>query len=475
MKYSFTREQRMLVVNGMLCFVLILLVLQFWLLTATMNAYLGGDQAVIWPATLASLVCLGLSVGLLQYLYALERPVERVVVGNPTQLTMATGTFVVCFAVFGSVSAMMPSLKEKLSLSDGKVSLALAIPVLLGSLGRIPLGVLSDRYGPRIVCIGVLIGTIIPGVLIGFVTNYALLLVCSFFIGVGLASFSGAVGLASGWYPPERQGAALGIYGMGNFGQSLASLGAPVVAAAMGFQWGFWMFALLALIWLVAFVALARDPRRAGPPKKTADFLLLLKESKTWILCLYYFLTFGGMVAMALYLPVLLTDKNLFDLDRIDAGFRTAGFVAVATIARPLGGMLADRYGGLRILLGVFPATALMALVTAAAVSIDGGSMVLFTLGALGKAVAIGLGNGAVFKLVPEYFPRSVGSVTGLVGAAGGLGGFFPPLVLGGIRSATGNYAWGFVLLAGFGLACLVPCWVSYSRAARPAALAEAA
>lgn len=141
------------------------------------------------------------------------------------------------------------------------------------------------------------------------------------------------------------------------------------------------------------------------------------------MLSLYYFLTFGGFVAMALSLPVFLTE--VFGLTKVDAGFRTAGFIVLATLMRPVGGWLADRVGGTRILVFVFPITALFALFMACPL------MTTFTIGALGMAAAIGLGNGAVFKLVPQYFPKTVGSVTGLVGAAGGLGGFFPPLVLG--------------------------------------------
>jgi MFS transporter, NNP family, nitrate/nitrite transporter len=471
MKRVFPREQRMLVVNGMLSFVLILMVLQLWLLTATMNAYLGGDQAVIWPAALASAICFGLSVGLLQYLYALERPVERLAAGNPTQLMLATGSFAVCFAIFGSVSAMMPQLKVRLSLSPGEVSVALAVPVLLGSLGRIPAGLLADRYGPRRATIAVLICSILPAVLIAWVESYALLLVCCFFLGVGLASFAAAAGQASGWYPANRQGMALGVYGMGSFGQSLACLGAPVVAAAMGYVWGFWIFALLAFCWLIAFAALARDPRRTAPPKPLADSLLLFKERMTWILSLFYFLTFGGLVAMAVFLPVFLTD--LFHLELIDAGFRTAGFVALATVARPLGGMLGDRVGGLKILQWVFPVTTVMAACMATAVAAETPVMALFTVGALGMAVAIGLGNGAVFKLVPQYFPRSVATVTGVVGAAGGLGGFFPPLALGLVKKVTGSYTLGFVLLALFAAVCFAVCWALSPRRMHAAALAK--
>jgi NNP family nitrate/nitrite transporter-like MFS transporter len=168
----------------------------------------------------------------------------------------------------------------------------------------------------------------------------------------------------------------------------------------------------------------------------------------SWVLSFFYFLTFGGFVAMAIYLPMFLTE--LFKLTPQDAGFRTAGFVLLATTMRPLGGWLSDKVGGLTILRWVFPFVIAMAFLLTVQ------RMVPFTVGALGMAAAIGLGNGAVFKLVPEYFPQSVGAVTGLVGAMGGLGGFFPPLALGMIRQETGSFNGGFVLLAVFALVCFI-------------------
>ena len=377
--------------------------------------------------------------------------------GSPgLQLALATGAFAVCFAVFGSVSAMMPILRKQLELSPLQVSLALAIPVLLGSLGRIPLGILTDALGGRIVFLGVMVGSIVPAVLMGWVSEYWQLVACGFLIGVALASFSVGVGFVNGWYPPERQGTALGVYGAGNIGQSLAAFGAPVLAGTLGFAGGFWGFALLKMAWLAVFAALARDAPRRGPAKRLADFARPLRERMSWILSLYYSLTFGGFVAMAVYLPIFLTD--IFGLTPRDAGLRTAGFVVLATVMRPVGGWLADRAGGERILRWVFPAVAVFAVFLACPM------MATFTVGALGMATAIGLGNGAVFKLVPEYFPRSVGSVTGLVGAAGGLGGFFPPLVLGGVHETTGSFSGGFVLLAVFSLTCLTVCRVTGCR-----------
>jgi len=353
------------------------------------------------------------------------------------QLALGTGAFALCFAVFGSMSAMMPIISKHMALTPVQKSVALAIPVLLGSLGRIPLGILADRFGGRIVFSLTMLFSIIPAFLMGGVSNYAQLVTYGFFIGVALASFSVGVSFVSGWYPPERQGFALGVYGAGNIGQSLAAYGSPVLAAAAGFKWGFWTFGILLSIWLVIFALMARNAPNRAPAKSFTQTIRPFGDKRSWVLSLYYFLTFGGFVAMAVYLPTLLTE--VFKLTPQDAGFRTAGF----------GGVLADKIGGRTILKWVFPATAIMALFLACPL------MSTFTVGALGMAAAIGLGNGAVFKLVPQYFPKSVGVVTGLVGAAGGLGGFFPPLVLGAIKQQSGSFAFGFVLLCVFALGCL--------------------
>jgi len=382
---------------------------------------------------------------------ARDSPAAAAPQGNALQMALATGAFAVCFAVFGSVSAMMPILRDRLELSPMQVSIALAFPVLLGSLGRIPLGMLTDRFGGRIVFLWTMTLACVPAMLLGWVDSYLALLVLGFFLGIGLASFSVGVGFVSRWYPPHKQGAALGIYGAGTGGQSLASFGAPVIAAAAGFAWGFWAFGLLAFIWLILFYLKAENAPHTARPQSFAQLIAPLRHAQSWILSFYYFLTFGGFVAMSIYLPMFLRD--IFALSPQDAGLRTAGFVLLATGMRPIGGILADRVGGRRILLIVFPVTAVMAIFMACPL------MVTFTIGALGMAAAIGLGNGAVFKLVPQYFPHTVGSVTGLVGAAGGLGGFFPPLVLGIIRQTTGSFTLGFILLAFTSLACMMICW----------------
>lgn len=366
--------------------------------------------------------------------------------GNPLQLTLATGAFAFCFAVFGSASAMMPVIKKTMGLTPFQVSLGLAVPVLLGSLGRIPLGMLTDRLGGRLIFSLTMAFSAIAAFFTGIATTYPMYLVGAFFLGIALASFSVGVGFVSRWYPPERQGFALGIYGAGNAGQSLAAFGAPLLAAAFGYAWGFWTFGVLLTVWLALFLVTARNAPVEAKPQTLAQSLQPLRDPMAWVLSLFYFLTFGGFVAMSIYLPIFLTE--MFSLTPADAGLRTAGFVVLATALRPYGGSLADRVGGLRILLYVFPAVAGLSLFLACP------SIYTFTVGALGMAAAIGLGNGAVFKLVPQYFPASVGTVTGLVGAAGGLGGFFPPLVVGALRQATGSFSPGFVLLGLFALVC---------------------
>ena len=342
---------------------------------------------------------------------------------------------------------MMPILSKQMHFTPMQKSIAVAVPVLLGSVGRIPLGMLTDRFGGRIVFSAVMFLTILPAFLMGTVSSYFQLIVYGFFIGIGLASFSVGVGFVSGWYTAAKQGSALGIYGAGNIGQSLAAFGSPFIAAALGFKWGFWTFGVLLSVWFLIFAVFARNAPRTAPARSFAETLKPLGDAQSWVLSLYYFLTFGGFVAMAIYLPIFLTET--FRLSPQQAGLRTAGFVVLATATRPLGGVLADKIGGRAILKWVFPATALFSIFLACPM------MITFTVGALGVAAFIGLGNGAVFKLVPEYFPKSVGSVTGIVGAAGGLGGFFPPLLLGLIKQQTGSFTMGFVLLGLFSLICL--------------------
>jgi NNP family nitrate/nitrite transporter-like MFS transporter len=378
--------------------------------------------------------------------------------GAVRALFFSTSAFAVSFAVWGLIAALAPTFTQLYNLSATEKSLLIAIPVLLGSFGRLIAGMLADRFGGRLVFSGLLVFSAIPAVAIGFSTSYSQLLIFGLLLGAAGTTFPVGVGFASKWFAKEKQGTALGIYGAGNIGQSIAVFLAPVLALQFG-DWRtvFFLFAAITLIWGIVFYLFARDAAANAKPKTLAENLSVLKRSKTaWILSLFYFLTFGGFVALSLYLPTFL--REIFSLSATDAGARTAGFVLLATLMRPVGGMLADKIGGAKVLLFVFAAIVALSLLLSFT------TIVLFTIGALGCAAALGLGNGAVFKLVPQYFPNETATVTGLVGAFGGLGGFFPPLLLGFVKETTGSYAIGFVLLSVFAFICLTVNYLAFLR-----------
>src|ERR1700740_278066 len=359
------------------------------------------------------------------------------------QLALGTFSFTVCFAAWGLISAFAPRFREEFHLSATQTAFLIAVPVLLGALLRIATGMLADRFGGRAVFALLMIVVAAPAYIVPMVANYRMLLYVALFLGMAGSSFAAGMGFVSRWFPPERQGGALGIYGLGHIGQSAAVFLGPVLAVAVGWQNIFRGVAVLLVIWGIAFFLFARNsPKTVRPLSVRAMLQLLSRERLSWVLSLFYFLTFGGFVAFSIYLPVLLKDQ--FGLKPADAGFRTAGFVVLATLARPLGGWLADKIGGARVLQAVFLGIIPFALL------LVWPSMLPFTVGALGCAFLLGNGNGAVFKLVPQYFPKQVGTVTGLVGAMGGLGGFFPPLLLGFFRDRLHAIWPGFALLAFF-------------------------
>ncbi len=358
-------------------------------------------------------------------------------------LVLGTISFALCFAVWGLISAFATRFRELFHLSASHTAVLVAVPVLLGALARIPMGMLTDRFGGRLVFSVLMALVAVPTYLVPGATNFTALIITAFFLGLAGSSFAVGVGYVSRWTPPERQGSALGIYGLGNIGQSAAVFLGPLLAAAVGWQNIFRGSALLLVLWAAAFAFMAQNaPGALRPAGLRPMVAVLAREPLAWVFALFYFLTFGGFVAFAIYLPTLLRDE--FGLGVTDAGFRAAGFVALATLTRPCGGYLADRIGGARVLAGVFPGLALFALLLAWP------AMLPFTIGALGCAALLGLGNGAVFKLVPQYFPRETGTVSGLVGALGGLGGFFPPIALGFFREEIGAVWPGFLLLAAF-------------------------
>jgi NNP family nitrate/nitrite transporter-like MFS transporter len=362
--------------------------------------------------------------------------------GNPSiQLWLGTFSFVICFAAWGLISSFAPRFRESLHLSATQTAFLVAVPVILGALARIPMGMLTDVFGGRATFTALMVAAAVPPVWASFASGYGMLLAAAFCLGIAGASFAVGVGFVSRWYPPQKQGTALGVYGLGNIGQSAVVFLGPVLAATLGWQRVFRGLAIVLVIWAAVFCVFARNaPGIAG--RKGVDQMLgiLRHERLAWVLAAFYGLTFGGFVAFSIYLPTLLKDQ--FHLPAANAGLRTAGFVALATLVRPLGGWLADRIGGAQVLsvvfFGIVPFSLLLAW----------RSMIPFTAGALGCALLLGIGNGAVFKLVPQYFAKDTGTVTGLVGAIGGLGGFFPPLLLGTVSDAVGVIWPGFVLLS---------------------------
>ncbi|HWN83563.1 MAG TPA: MFS transporter, partial [Vicinamibacterales bacterium] len=347
--------------------------------------------------------------------------------GSTRALVLATISFALSFAAWGLIGGLAAIFTALYSLSASQTALLVAVPVLLGSLARLPMGILTDRFGGRLVFTALLAFSALAAFVVPLTASYGSLLLAAFLIGMPGSSFAVGAAFVSRWTPAARQGTALGVYGLGTMGQSLAVFVGPVVAARLGWEAVFRGAGALLLAWAVAYFVLARNPAQAGRPATVAAMTAVLRRAPTaWLLGAFYFLTFGGFVAFSIYLPTLL--RAQFGLAPADAGFRAAGFVVLATLMRPVGGWLSDRIGGAQVLSWVFGGVALFSLL------LTWPSMVPFTVGALGCAMLMGLGNGAVFKLVPEHFPKDTGTVTGLVGALGGLGGFFPPLLLGVFR-----------------------------------------
>lgn len=391
-------------------------------------------------------------------------------VKSRVNLALATMAFGLSFAVWSLLSPLAPQFQKTFQLTDTQTGVLLAVPVLLGSVARIPMGILTDRYGGRRVFTALLLFSVVPVVFMGTISSYAMLLFWGFWLGIAGSSFAVGVPFVSRWFNARDQGTALGIYGVGNIGTAVAAYLVPWIAGSFGWPYAFWAFAPLLAAAALLFWLLAEDAPGAPKAGSISQSLEVVKRERlSWAFSLFYFVTFGGFVATSAFLPKLLVDW--FDLPKIDAGLRMAGFVVLATAMRPLGGYLSDRFGGARLLAGVFSIAPLVAIglaVQALGPNISTVTVFCLTLGGL-----LGLGNGAVFKLVAQYFPRNTGIVTGVVGAAGGIGGFFPPMVMGYVRDHTGSYALGLLLLAAFILLCLAVDYLVLLRHGRGASVGE--
>jgi NNP family nitrate/nitrite transporter-like MFS transporter len=334
--------------------------------------------------------------------------------------------------------------------------LMLALPLLGGAALRLVLGVMTDRWGAkRTGIIGMLL-TAVP-LLLGWLWagTYGDMLLVGALLGIAGASFAAALPLASRWYPPQYQGLAMGVAGAGNSGTALATLCAPLLAAWLGDWQTVFGLALIPLgLTLVTFIVFAKDSPNQPPPKPLYAYVAVLRQADTWWFCLFYSVTFGGFVGLATFLNSFFKNQYFGD-DKKTGELYAAVFTTLCVFSgsflRPVGGYLADRFGGIRMLLLLYTGVGVTMLGMAFLPPVHVALVLLF----LGMGL-LGMGNGSVFQLVPQRFPLEIGVLSGIVGAAGGVGGFFLPNLLDGLKGVTATYGSGFAVFAATSVACLL-------------------
>ena len=365
-------------------------------------------------------------------------------------LAVATIGFALNFWAWALLSPLGPLFREQGTLGDlteSDVALLVAVPVIVGSLGRIAVGALTDVYGGRLMFPLVSAATVIPILFIGFLglDSYGTLLLGGFFLGIGGTAFAVGVPFVNAWFPPERRGLAVGIFGAGMGGTAISALTTVKLFTRVGERAPFLITALALLVYaVVAWIVLRDAPGRTSATGSLVGRLAAnARLPITWQASVLYAVAFGGYVAFSVYLPSYL--RTAYELDPADAANRMAGFVVVAVLMRPVGGWLSDRFGAVPILTGGYAVVVAGAAVAAGTPLLDH----LGTVAFLVMAAALGSGSGATFALIAKVTePARVGGVSGLVGAAGGLGGFIPPLIMGYVYGRTDSYAIGLVLLS---------------------------
>ncbi|NUO43172.1 MAG: NarK/NasA family nitrate transporter [Streptomyces sp.] len=392
-----------------------------------------------------------------------------------TMLVLATLGFAVNFWAWALLSPLGPRFKDTLDLTSFQQSLLVAVPVVVGSLGRVPVGALTDRFGGRVMFPVVSAATVVPVLCLGLAGHGSLpaLLAGGFFLGIGGTAFAVGVPFVSAWFPPERRGLAIGIFGAGMGGTAISALTTVKLVDAHGMANPFLITAGVLVVYAVVAALVLRDaPGRTVPTEPLARRLgATLRLGITWQASALYAVCFGGYVAFSVYLPTYL--KTGYGLTQADAADRMAGFVLLAVAMRPVGGWLSDRMGPVKVLggsLAVLFSGAFVQAFTPALAPVG-------TLAFLSMGAALGAGSGAVFALVALLAPTDkVGSVTGVVGAAGGLGGFVPPLLMGSLYGAYGSYAIGLLLLSAVAAGALTFAGTGVRHAVtrrRPAALSR--
>ena len=370
--------------------------------------------------------------------------------GHRPTLIAAFLYFDLAFMVWVLLGPLAPEIAKTLALTPAQKGLMVATPTLAGAILRVVNGLLVDRIGPKrsgAISQLIVIAGLFSAWMLG-VNSFGGTLALGVILGFAGASFAIALPLASRWYPPEHQGKAMGIAGMGNSGTVLASLFAPMLAKLFGWNAVLGLACIPLSIVFVAYMIMAKDAPDAPAPKSIIAYLEPLKTADAWWLMGFYSVTFGGFVGLAASLPIYFTDQ--FGLTTIVAGYCTAGCVFAGSLIRPLGGALADKIGGVKTLSIVYVAAAAALAGVSTAPTVQS-ALSLFIIAML----ALGAGNGAVFQLVPQRFRAEIGVMTGLVGMAGGVGGFYLASSLGFAKQLTGSYQAGFLIFAGLALVAL--------------------
>ncbi|KAA9022611.1 MFS transporter [Niallia endozanthoxylica] len=374
------------------------------------------------------------------------------------QLPLQTMNLIVGFMIWVLISSLMPFIKEDIAIPEGQLALVTAVPVILGSVLRVPLGFYANQFGARVIFLLSFVLLLFPVYYISIANSLADLLIGGLFLGIGGAVFSVGVTSLPKYYPKERHGFVNGIYGAGNLGTAVSTFAAPMLATKFGWSVTVQIYLVILAVFILMnfFLGDKKEPR----VKTTLSEQIkgVYKNEKLWLICLFYFITFGSFVAFTVYLPNFLVSN--FGLEKVDAGMRTAGFIVVATIMRPIGGWLADRFHSLILLMFVFGVYTVSAMILSFAPS-----LAWYTFGCLTIAFCAGVGNGVIFKLVPLYFQKQAGIANGIVSMMGGLGGFFPPILLSLLFNITGHYAIGFMALSEVALASLIlVVWMYYQE-----------
>jgi MFS transporter, NNP family, nitrate/nitrite transporter len=373
-------------------------------------------------------------------------------VGHKPTLFSAFLYFDLSFMVWVLLGPLAVQIAADLHLSPAQKGLMVATPVLAGALLRIVMGVLVDQIKPKMAgLIGQII--VILSLLVAWlhgIQNFQQALMLGIGLGFAGAAFAVALPLASRWYPPEHQGTALGIAGAGNSGTVFAALFAPTLAVAYGWNNVFGLALIPLGIAMFVYIIFAKDSPDAPPAKSLSQYVAILKDKDAWWFMFFYSVTFGGFVGLASSLTIYFND--LYSLGAVKAGYCTAACVFAGSLVRPIGGMVADRIGGVRTLLTMYSIAAVLLVIMS-----FGQPTYQLALAIIIPVMAIlGMGNGAVFQLVPQRFRKEIGVMTGLVGMAGGVGGFYLAASLGYFKQTHGNYQVGLLIFAGLAVLAMI-------------------